>query len=101
MGESFQRKMVFGILVVALSVLFAVSGWAAETVKIRWPVRAPLNTGHETPVRSRKPRKAVRQPVRDQGYPANQLGDYTQVYEEIMRGTLKWPSSTSQPVRVA
>ena len=86
-----MRKMVFGILVVALSVLFAVSGWAAETVKISMAGQSPME--HQATKHQFEFKEAIEKQsggrFEIKVYPANQLGDYTQVYEEIMRGTLE------------
>jgi TRAP-type C4-dicarboxylate transport system substrate-binding protein len=83
--------MIFSIFVFVMSFIMIAPSEAAETLKIRMAGQSPLE--HQATIHQMKFAKEIEEAtdgrIQIKVYPANQLGDYIQVYEEVIKGSRK------------
>lgn len=83
--------MIFSIFVFVMSFIMIAPSEAAETLKIRMAGQSPLE--HQATIHQMKFAKEIEEAtdgrIQIKVYPANQLGDYIQVYEEVIKGSIE------------
>ncbi len=90
MNRTIAKVMLRGVLVVSLLAFVAGSALAAPEVTLKFAGQSPAD--HPASVKMNEIAQEVAEKtdgrIEIKVYPANQLGDYTLVYEELIRGTI-------------
>ena len=91
MSKSKKSLLLCGLLFVSLFVLMAGSAFAAPEVTLKFAGQSPAD--HPASILMNEIAKEVADKTKGRievkVYPANQLGDYTLVYEELIKGTIE------------
>ncbi len=103
-----RLMMIFFIFVFVISLVMVVPSEAAETLKIRMAGQSSIEyqgTIHQMEF-AKEIEEATDGRIQIKVYPANQLGDYIQVYEEVIKGSIEMaaitvPSQFDQRLEIA
>jgi len=86
-----RLMMIFSIFVFVISFIMIAPSEAAESLKIRMAGQSALD--YPATIQQMEFAKEIEEAtngrIQIKVYPANQLGDYTQVYEEIIKGSIE------------
>ncbi len=90
-SRKWQNMTVFSLSIILAICCMFVSPGRATTIKFRMAGQSPLEhqaTLHQEEF-ARRIEEATDGRMQIRVYPANQLGDYTQVYEEVVKGSIE------------